>query len=191
MTPSSSKHLTRTLVAALALACCAVPAVAAAQPGPGDGPRAPGQHAEQQQRGPKAQRNRPRFPMEGARFVSLVTQRIERMKARIDRAIERLEVPPEVAARIRADFAKASAKILGAANQAAKNGTVTKQEAQKVRQLARHLRQQARQKYGKHARGNRGDGKGWRKDGPGRRGKPGQGRHGKPGRGPHGPPARS
>ena len=179
-----SKRVSRTLVAALALAIFAIPAVASAQPGPGDGPRKPGQY-DKAKRGNKAKRNQARFPMKGERFVGMISNRVKKMAARIDRRLEKRDVPPALQAEIKADFAKAASQIQGAAAQAASDGTVTKQEAQKVRQLAKKLRQQARQKYGKNAPGNSGKGK----RGKGKRNAPGQ--HGKRGPGGQGGPARS
>jgi hypothetical protein len=176
-----SKRVTRTLVAALALAIFAIPAVASAQPGPGDGPRGPEQY-EKAKRGNKAKRNKRRFPMKGERFVSIINKRVKKMAARIDRRLDKRNVPPELQAKIKADFAKASSQIQGAAAQAASDGTVTKQEAKKVRQLAKKMRKQARQKYGD--KGKRGKGK----RGKGKRNAPGQ--HAKHGPGGQGGPAR-
>ncbi|MBW2524618.1 MAG: hypothetical protein JRI23_10605 [Deltaproteobacteria bacterium] len=172
-----SKLLSRSLVAAVAFALCAIPAVASAEPGPGDGPDGPSQ-VRKGKRGKGAKRNRPSFPMEGERFVGLVSNRVQKMKARIDRALERRNVPPELQKEIKADFSKASTRIMGAAEKAAADGTVTKQEAQKVRQLAKQLRQQARQKYGKMAKKNRG--KDRKKNGPASHGKRGPGAKGRP-----------
>lgn len=153
------KSVVRTLIAAVAASLIAVPSLALAQPSPGDGPGArmgqPAPHAKGKRgrKGP-AGKARHQFPMAGAEFVQLVDQRIAKAESRLDGALQRRNVPAEKVAAIKADFRKGSALIKAAASRAAADGTVTKPEAQKVRQVTKQVRQKARQKYGK--KGKRG-----------------------------------
>jgi hypothetical protein len=93
--------------------------------------------------------------MKAEKFLGLVAQRISKAETRLNEMLKRRNVKPELAAEIKADFQKGANVITGAAKKAAADGTVTKQEAQKVRQVARKVRQEARKKYRKKIRAAR------------------------------------
>jgi hypothetical protein len=108
----------------------------------------PGQSSPK--RGPKA--DKPAFPMPAPQFKEKVEQRLERIENRLERALAKRALPPGIERQIRADFAQGAGAIRAAANKAGADGTVTKQEAKQVRELARDLRDQAKEKYGPQIR---------------------------------------
>jgi hypothetical protein len=121
--------------------------------------------ADGRERGPKA--DKPAFPMPAPVFKERVEERIERIGERMERALAKRKLPAELERQIRADFAQGAGLIRGAVNKACADGTVTKQEAKQVRELARDLRDKAKEKYraelGPKKRGANGKGRG---DGP-------------------------
>ncbi len=159
-------RIARTVAAFLTIAALAVPSVAAAQQAPDvPPPDVPAQGPRKGKKGKKAKRKH-QFPMKAKRFAALVNQRLKRVEARLNRVLQKRNVPPEIQQKVKARFAKAKAKIQDAVQKAGADGTVTRQEARRVRQLARQMKQQARKALGK--KGKKGK-KGKRRGGQGKR----------------------
>lgn len=119
--------------AALALALAthvAVPATALAKDG---------DHAAHQADASK-------FPMPAADFKQKIDARMAKARERMEKHVTKL--PAEKAKEVRAHFDAGLAKVNDEVAKATADGTVTKDEAQKVREAARALRH----KGGKHAR---------------------------------------
>ncbi|MBI4701815.1 MAG: hypothetical protein HY744_11770 [Deltaproteobacteria bacterium] len=136
-----SRNLIRSFAIVLALGI--VPAAAWAQPAPdGSAQPAPGDRA------PDGRSKARRFPMDGKLFLERVETRLAKAQARLEQALERRKVPPKMKQEIEADFAKGAAAIRKAAQHAAADGTVTREEAREVRELVREIRHKAREKYG-------------------------------------------
>ena len=81
-----------------------------------------------------------RFPMDGAAFVAKLEKRLERVAARIEKRLERSDKSDEAKERIRRRFLAGAEKVRTAARDAAADGTVTREEAQRVRELAKRVR---------------------------------------------------
>jgi len=162
------------LAAALALAFVAVPTVASAEEAP-EGEKAQlvakkGKH--------KGQKNRLEFPMKAEKFSAFVDRRLAKARARVQRNLANHDISPEVRKAILADLELGTQKIQSAADQAEADGTVTKQEAKQVRQVARRVRKAAGEKYGNELGRN---GKSGKKGKGHRKGKKGQKRPGQNG----------
>ncbi|MBI4956703.1 MAG: hypothetical protein HY908_32090 [Myxococcales bacterium] len=91
-----------------------------------------------------------RDPVKGEEFRARVEKRVTRALARLDRALERHELPADVEQQIRADSATAAANVRAAADQAAADGTVTPEEAKTVRGVAKSAVREGRAKYAKY-----------------------------------------
>ena len=159
--------MTKTRFAALAAALSVaflLPSLASAQPN--DGADRPAAAAKGRQGKGKRGDIAKHFPMAGDEFVAKVDGRIakfgERLEARLAKA---KKLTDEQKAAIRADFAKGSAAIKGAAGKAAADGTVTLEEAKQVREVTKQVRQKAREKYGHEGKGKKGK-KGRKGNGP-------------------------
>jgi hypothetical protein len=118
----------------------------------------------------KEARKKASFPMSGDGFKAKVEARLKKAETRLERMLEKRKAPAETKERVRSRFTEVAGKIRKAAAAAAKDGTVSKEEAAKVRDLWRELRNaRGKDKPGKgQARGKRGN--------PGRR----AGRGGRP-----------
>jgi hypothetical protein len=150
--------MTKTRISALAAFLAAaflVPSLASAEPdGASDRPaEAPPGRPAKGKRGDLAKH----FPMAGDEFVARVDKRIDKFGAKLEaRLAEAKRLTDEQKDGIRADFAKGSAAIKDAASKAAADGTVTLEEAKKVREVAQRIRDKAREKYG-HGKGPKGN----------------------------------
>ncbi|NUP06795.1 MAG: hypothetical protein HOW73_12140 [Polyangiaceae bacterium] len=106
--------------------------------------------------------NKKHFPMNGDQFVEKVDARMAKSKTRIDAKLDHKKVPADKQKEILSEFDRGSAKIHAAAVVAAKDGTVTADEAKSVRSLAKETRKAMREKYG-IAKEGKGEGKGKKK----------------------------
>jgi len=140
----------RTAVAALAVALL-VPTVASAEPIAPNNP--PTENADGP--GARGRNTPPAFPMAGDEFTGRIDNRLKRIGTRMVKRLERANIPEKVKAQIRADYKKGAARVRKAAHQAAADGTVTREEARHVRQLARKAKQQMKQKWSKKAKQHR------------------------------------
>lgn len=154
------RSMIRTL--ALTLAVTALPATALAA-GP-DGREGAGKdRAGAVERGGKGEDARaPRqFPMKGADFITMVDGRIQKVRAKVQEKIAKKGLPEAVQKQVMAEVDAGSAKVKAAATKAAADGTVTKDEAKEVHDLAKQVKKDLRAKAGlpDHDRG-KGHGKG-------------------------------
>ena len=92
------------------------------------------------------------FPMGGAKFKAHVNKRLTRVKARIQQRLEKKNVPKAKRAEILSKFSKHALALRAAAQTAAADGQVTKEEAKRVRKLARTMRKKMRRRGGKRKR---------------------------------------
>jgi hypothetical protein len=88
------------------------------------------------------------FPMEAARFDKMVEHRIEHARAHLEKTIADRKVSDAVAKEMRTDFETGVVAVRAVVTRVEADGTVTKEEAKEVRDLAKELRQQAAAKYG-------------------------------------------
>jgi hypothetical protein len=101
------------------------------------------------------------FPIEAEQFRKMLDKRITRARARLEKALDARKVPDVVRAQVRKDFESGASAVRALADKAAADGVVTKEEAQQVRELAKSLKQQAKQKYGMgHVKGARAEHRG-------------------------------
>ncbi len=122
---------------------------------------------EQSEKGEKGERrekgkHEKAFPMDAAKFKEHVEKRISRVKERVTAGMEKHNVPEAKRREVLANLEKGAARIRTAADTAAKDGTVTAEEAKQVRGVAKEVRKEAREKYG------HGKGKGHGKKGKGK-----------------------
>ena len=113
-------------------------------------------------KGDKGKRGeRPKFPMKAETFMAHVDKRIAHMKSKVDARLERSNLDDAKKAEIRAKVNAASNEVRAAAKEATADGTVTKEEAMKVREVARSMREKARgEAKGKGKGKAKGEGKG-------------------------------
>ncbi len=130
--------IARSAAAALALALTAAPLTALADE-PAAGARDHGRDHEDRAA---------RFPMKPEAFEQLVEKRIAKAREHLERVLAAQPLPDLVKVSVRRDFEEGAAQVRAAAKKAADGGTVTKEEARAVRELARSIVEQGRAKYG-------------------------------------------
>ena len=146
----------RPLFVALSLALATTAAAPAFADGPdakpapakeekGKGDKAKGEHAKgANARGDKAKIRRlgalEKFPMKADKFEKTVEKRIEHVKAKVKAALEKLNIPDADKAKVMKEVDEAAATVRAAAKKAGSDGTVTKDEAKTVRDLAKKIR---------------------------------------------------
>lgn len=128
--------------------------VTAEAPSEAPGDAVDGRRKRQGKRRGKRRGKRPKFdfPMAGAKFKAHVNKRITRIKARIERRLEKKNVPKAKRAEILSKFSKHALAMRAAAQTAAADGQVTKEEAKRVRKLARTMRKKMKRRGGKRGR---------------------------------------
>ena len=94
------------------------------------------------------------FPMKAEHFEKMVERRIEKSRAHLDKMIVDNRVPEALAKEMRKDFEDGAVAVRTLAKRAEDDGTVTKEEAKEVHELAKTLRKNAAAKYGlgRHAK---------------------------------------
>jgi len=134
----------RTIRIALAAASLvALPAIAYAG---GNGKDAPAEHT-------KGKDGKAQFPMQADAFRAKVETRITKGRERLVAHLTKKNVDADKQKEILAKFDDGAAKVRAATDSACADGTVTKEEAKGVRDLAKSLRHKAHEK-GKEARRN-------------------------------------
>jgi hypothetical protein len=159
-----ARSMIRTI--ALVAAVSALPATALAA-GP-EGAQRPGQSAEEHGKGPrggKGEREAHQFPMKGADFITMVDAKIQKVRAKVQEKLAKHPLPDATRKQVMAEVDAGAAKVKAAAQKAAADGTVTKDEAKEVRDLAHQVKKDARAKAGLPERGK---GHGKDKDGRGK-----------------------
>jgi hypothetical protein len=86
-----------------------------------------------------ADEGRPNFPMPAAEFAQRVDARLSRAKGRMERYITENKVDDQQAQTLRARFDLVAGEIEAEVQKAGADGTVTRDEARAVRQVARQL----------------------------------------------------
>ena len=122
------RSVVRPVAVALALAFVAVPVTAMA-----DEPAAK-QHRHHE---------RAEFPMPAKDFKELVEKRIQHAREHMNKQLEAHKVPAALQTEIKKRFEEGAKIVRQAAEQAASDGTVTKEEADKVRTIAQDLKKKA------------------------------------------------
>jgi predicted transcriptional regulator len=98
-------------------------------------------------------KDKAQFPMKADEFRVMVEKKIEKIKARVEKGMERHKVPAVQRTVITKAVDEAAKQVRGAVDKAAVDGTVTKEEAKQVRELAEQLRTKIRGELGgKHAK---------------------------------------
>jgi hypothetical protein len=80
------------------------------------------------------------FPMKGEDFVARVNERLAQAEAQLEAKLAKSKASESDKAEVRRRFKSGVAKVRSAAQAAAADGTVTREEAKQVRALARELR---------------------------------------------------
>ncbi len=105
---------------------------------------------EKKEKGDKAKH----FPMPAAEFKQKVEERITKRRARIEAKMKEKNVAADKQKTALAAFDAGAVKVRAAADAAGKDGTVTKDEAKGVHDLAKQLRKEARGKVAKGKKKN-------------------------------------
>ena len=90
-----------------------------------------------------------RFPMSAKEFSEDVEKRIRKTFDRISAKLDEHKVPAAKREEIKKAMEAGATKIRAAAAKVGADGTVTKEEAKEVRDLAKDLKKQAHMKHGK------------------------------------------
>lgn len=145
-------RIVRIVASSLFLSIAALPAVAFADDNKAPTAKSDKDASPHQGKGKKGKDRREHgeknFPMKADAFKQLVEERIARARAHLDKALDKHEVPDAVRAQIKKDFDAGATAVRAAAGRVAADGEVTKTEAKEVRDLAKDLKQKAREKYG-------------------------------------------
>lgn len=143
-------RIVRIVASSLFLSIAALPAVAFA-----DDNKAPTAKSESGEASPhhgKGKKNKDhsdkKFPIKADAFKQLVEQRIAKAREHLDKALDKHQVPDAMRAQIKKDFDAGATAVRAAASRVSADGEVTKTEAKEVRDLAKDLKQKAREKYG-------------------------------------------
>lgn len=131
---------------AVALAVFVVPGMAMAA-----GPEG---RAEKVQRGDRGDHEKA-FPMKGADFIAKVEARIQKVRSRVQERIAKMPLTDAQKKQVMAEVDAGSAKVKVAAQKAAADGTVTKEEGKQVRDLAKEVKRELRAKAGLPEEGRR------------------------------------
>ncbi|MEP7121737.1 MAG: hypothetical protein ABJE95_12535 [Byssovorax sp.] len=129
----------RLAAALIAAATFAVPMTSFAETKP-----APAEHGHKHH----GDADKAQFPMKADEFRAIVEKRIERVKARVEKGMEEHKLPAAQRAVITKAVDDAAKQVRGAVDKAAADGTVTKEEAKQVRELAEQLRAKVRGELG-------------------------------------------
>jgi hypothetical protein len=95
----------------------------------------------------KAKRHDHKFPVKTDEFKQMVEKRIAHARERLQGALAAHSVPEGIQAQIKKEFEDGANVVRAAAARVGADGTVTKDEAKEVKQLARKLKRQAREKF--------------------------------------------
>ena len=112
-----------------------------------------GKDASGHVKGGKEGKDKAQFPMQADAFRAKVEARITKAREHVVARMNKKNVPADKQKELLAKFDDAAAKVRAETDKACADGTVTKEEAKSVRDLAKSLRQKAHDK-GKEARRN-------------------------------------
>ena len=134
------RSILRSLVVAMSLAIVAAPAAAFA----GEGRAQAGAKDEGKPREGK------RFPVPAEKFQKHVEKRIEKAREKLEAHMKEKNLADDKRAAIRKEFESGVVEVRAAAKRVGQDGTVTKEEAKEVRDLAKSLRHKAGEKNKGH-----------------------------------------
>lgn len=98
-------------------------------------------------------KDKAQYPMKADEFRVMVEKKIGKIKTRVEKGMDQHKVPAAHRAEITKAIDEAAKQVRGAVDKAAADGTVTKEEAKQVRDLAEQLRAKIRGELGgKHAK---------------------------------------
>ncbi|MCK6591103.1 MAG: hypothetical protein L6Q76_26420 [Polyangiaceae bacterium] len=128
----SIRKIIRPAAVALAFALVAAPVAA---------------HAEGKDRSAEVKKQR-KFPMPAESFNKLIEKRLTKAREHLVKALDKRNVPEATKVQATKDFDAGAAAVRSLSAKVRADGTVTKEEAKQVRDLAKDLKQKAREKYG-------------------------------------------
>lgn len=136
----------RLAAALLAAATFAVPMTSFAE----TTPSAPVEHGHKHH----GDKGKAQYPMKADEFRVMVEKKIERVKARVEKGMAEHKIPADKRVEVSKAVDDAAKQVRTAVDKAATDGTVTKEEAKQVRELANQLRTKLRSELlgGKHAK---------------------------------------
>jgi len=148
------KTFARVASALVAVSLSLSPLVAMADHRPADGAQAAARPADANPGVKKDhKKHEAAFPMKADQFRKHVDKRIEKVKARIEKAMEKHNVPAPKRAEIAKVVDSAIKDVHAAVDKAAADGVVTKEEAQAVKEVAQQVRAKVKaQIKDKHAK---------------------------------------
>lgn len=97
----------------------------------------------------KGKRAKLQFPLDAEKFSKHVDARIAKAKERLSGALDKHSVGDAQKTKILKDFDDSAALVRAAVKRAAKDGTITKEEAKDVRALVKNLRKQLKDRLPK------------------------------------------
>jgi frataxin-like iron-binding protein CyaY len=100
-------------------------------------------------------KERPSFPMSGEAFLEHVEDRLDTMEERVEERLAKSDKSDAEKEKVRAKIETMASKVMNAANEAAADGTVTKEEAKELRQKMRKAKGRHGKRGKKGARGER------------------------------------
>lgn len=133
----------RSMFAAAVVALSVVPAAAYADGAPANTPANKGT-SHQVRQDKKAKET---FPMATPAFKAKVETRIAKARERVAEHLAKRDVPAEKQKAVLARFDEAALKVVAEVDKVGASGTVTKEGAKDVRELARQLRREARDNW--------------------------------------------
>lgn len=135
------RSMFQVLALASAVSVLAVPAMALAGEGRGQ------QGAEEEAKHGKDGKEK-HFPIKAEKFQKHVEKRIEKARAKLEAHLKEKNLAEDKRALIRKEFEAGATEVRALAKKVGEDGTVTKDEAEQVRTLARSMKQKAREKLG-------------------------------------------
>jgi hypothetical protein len=126
------RSILRSLAVALALTVVAAPVVAQADEGRAPAGKDEGKHGGKYDKV---------FPVDAAKFEQHMDQRIAKLRERMEKAMAEHGVPEAKRAERRKHFDEGAAKVRAEVKRVGADGTVTKEEAQQVREVVRSLKE--------------------------------------------------
>lgn len=135
----------RNIALGLSLTLAAAPAMASPRDGQG---------ASQHRKHPRGEEGEKKaFPMPADEFRKLAEGRIEKVRQRLEAHISDKKLDDEKARQLRERFAAGAAKVRAEIDKVCEDGTVTREEAHQVRELARSMAPRHGEGHGKHKKG--------------------------------------
>lgn len=136
------KTLARIVSALIAASVAVVPVTAMADQKPSEAKPVEDAHLKG-----SSHRDRPAFPMKAEEFRKMVEKKLERIKARVERAMSKQSLPAPQRAEVNKAVDTAVKEVHSALDKAAADGVVTRDEAKQVKAIAEQLRAKMREQF--------------------------------------------